>query len=148
MHKPMTIAVATSSTLILPATRPATVLDWAESTAFDYGDVVKTAAGRIYWCVAAGTTGTTAPSHTAGDAADSGATWRVLNPIRRRLIVANNGAYPIYLGFDYPAVDAAGVRLNGPGGSIDLSGENGMVHQGAVYAIAVGGASAAGVQEA
>lgn len=51
--------------------------NWAATTAYAVGDIVARQ-GRIYGCTVAGTTGSTAPTHKTGTAADGTVTWEAL----------------------------------------------------------------------
>lgn len=51
---------------------------WESSTSYSLNDVVRSE-GHEYVCTSAGTSGTTIPSHTRGEASDGGATWRYVN---------------------------------------------------------------------
>jgi hypothetical protein len=51
-------------------------LDWVAETIFATGQyIVSTTGYRHYYCKVGGTTSTTAPTHTSGDATDGGCTW-------------------------------------------------------------------------
>ena len=52
-----------------------TLAAWAASTAYTLGQVVQTAAGRIYACVVAGTSAAAAPSGSTNAVVDGSATW-------------------------------------------------------------------------
>jgi hypothetical protein len=52
---------------------------WAPLTAYAFGDTVF-AGNAVYRCAAAGTSGSTAPSHTSGTAQDGTVTWAYVGP--------------------------------------------------------------------
>lgn len=139
-RKPVSVGVGTSSTLVVPPVRPKStdVTDWAATTAYSVGDIVETTSGLRYWATVAGTSSTTEPSHTDGDATDGGVTWRSLRPQRNALEMVNDSTVVIYLAEGFAAELNKGRRLNPNGGSIYWGPED-RPPQGAVYAIAASG---------
>jgi len=77
----------TSTTLKLLGTGKSTT-DWVASTAYVQGQMVKSA-GTSYFCLVAGTSGTTAISGF-GDITDNAVTWRSILPRKRRGLVLSN----------------------------------------------------------
>jgi len=138
-RKPLGIEVSNTSRMIVPPVQPDAddLKDWAAGTAVAVGAMIEVA-GRRYWCTVAGTTGSAAPTHTDGDAADGTATWRWIRPVRSRVWIVNDSSVVIYLAFVSPAVANAGIRLNAAGGAFN-SPENWACPRGGVWAI---GASA------
>lgn len=135
-RKPSNVTVTNASKLIVPATSPAAadILEWEASTAYSYGQIVEGANVALYWCVVAGDSGSAAPSHDNGDAADGTVTWRRLWPIRNALTVVNAGTAAVCLGLGVAAESQKGIRLSANGGSMEWEGKR--TPQGAIYAIA------------
>jgi hypothetical protein len=73
--------VVVSSTVPLPHDETG-VLDWAATTAYVVNNIVRTAAGLLYICTVAGTSGATHPTGTGTGIVDGTVTWnyRALNP--------------------------------------------------------------------
>ena len=69
----VTADAANDTRIIAPAT--ASVAAWAATTAYTLGQLV-IASGRLYVATAAGTSGSVAPVHTAGQAADGTVVWK------------------------------------------------------------------------
>jgi hypothetical protein len=153
MYKPMNVTVDASATLLLPAATPKASdvqdFDLEEAMTLAVGDIVKTSAGRLYWCVAAGDTDyENEPYHDDGDATNGTATLRAHHARREYLALVNHGAEAVSLGLGETAVDGKGIRLNGLGGSIEFKAVDGRVPQGKVTAIcASGGSTTVGVQD-
>jgi len=146
--KPVAINVTDASTLVIPATAPATVVTWSGALAVSVGDVVRVSGGWLYWCVSAGNThAATEPSHESGDATDGSATMRRLYQDRNQLVLVNDSAVVMYLGIGAAAEANKGIRLNANGGSMNFL-EYGKVPECAIYAIgASAGPSVLGIQE-
>lgn len=145
MFKPVNVTVGTDATLLLPAATPkaADVSDWVAETALAVGTLVKTSAGRIFWCVTAGDTGTTEPTHADGDATNGTAVLRAHRACRQYLAVVNHGAVAVFLGIGETAELDKGIRLNANGGSYEPE----RVPQGKIQAIAASGTAVVGIQE-
>jgi hypothetical protein len=156
MYAPVSSWVSNSSRLIVPPVTPmpTNVFAFAGTTAYAYGDYITNSSGWHYWCVVAGTSGGTGPTHQGGDAANGTATFRWMNKMRNQLILVNDSANVVYLGFGWPAstnvgrAGGNGIRLNANGGTYNSALEQGNCPQGAVYGISATAASNnVGVQE-
>jgi hypothetical protein len=79
-YKPLKVGdIGGISVLVVPPVnpKPADIGDWVTLTGYDRGDIIENAAGVLYWCTVAGTTGAAEPTHTDGDAADGTVTCPV-----------------------------------------------------------------------
>jgi len=98
----MTITVNSSGTKTYPNgtfSRPVypIVGTWSASLSAGAGDYYKTSTGKVYKCVASGTTSSTQPSFTVGEATDGTVTWLYIDSQQR--YVGNAGfAIPFYNG--------------------------------------------------
>lgn len=83
--------VTTTATKILGAPSVKAGQDWAASTAYVQGEMVKSGS-TYYFALVAGTTGSTAPTG-AGDVTDGTVTWRYcMSGKRQGLFLANTGS--------------------------------------------------------
>jgi hypothetical protein len=136
-QKPRGFDVGTVSTVIVPALRPPSSDPFKASTAYSIGDYVKvvpdTATGQhdYYWCIAAGTSGASAPTWTKTNDVTSGtATFAHVGNSRHGVYIQNwSTNSTVYLGFDWPAVYEKGGGLSTSGGSfsMDLNGYEGEI---------------------
>jgi hypothetical protein len=98
----MTITVNSSGLQTYPNatfTRPVypIVGTWSASLSVSNGDYYKSSTGKVYKCVASGTTSSTEPSFTVGEATDGTVTWLYIDSQQR--YVGNAGfAIPFYNG--------------------------------------------------
>lgn len=67
------------------------------------------------------------------------------NSGRQYLVLVNDGANPVYLGFGATAVANKGIRLNASGGTLEINQDN--LFTGAINGIATGGTSVVTVFE-
>lgn len=82
-------------------TKQPNISAWAATTAYTYGQVV-TVSSRIYMCVVAGTSGSTAPTHTSGTVTDGSVSWLYWGAngvvaIQREAILSGNTANTLRL---------------------------------------------------
>jgi len=142
MRQPQSNWVSTSSRMILPSTQITNYTGWAASTAYTYGNVVTNGQGSAYWCVGAGTSGTSVPTSVSADVTDNTVTWRLHNRTRNQLIIVNDSFATIYLAFGYNAstntgrAGGKGIRLNANGGTFNAVNSLGYCPQGQVNGIA------------
>lgn len=98
----LTIKIDNSLALSLPTNfnRPVfPVIAWASTTAYSKAQWVTNSTGKVYFCIVAGTSSSSEPTHTAGYATDGTAVWGYIE------------AAQIYLGnaaFAFPSSNGAG----------------------------------------
>lgn len=130
--------VGTNSVMIVPRKPLAqNSTDWVQSTAYSQGDTVKSGL-NYYFATTAGTTGTTAPTHTTDTAVDGTVTWLHIDAFKRSLLVItmDTAGGVSYLGFDGDAEVGEGTKLVGAGHMLIFSPTDDF--QGAVWAISDG----------
>lgn len=149
MYEPLKATVTNESRMIVPPVVPRSVdiRPWEPGAMLEYGEIRRSSAGSLYWCVVGGHCGVVEPSHVYGDAASDMATLRYLKPKRKYLALVNDGAAVIYIGGAPGAEVNKGTRLNPSGGSVTYAGD--QCPQGAVYALAaIAGTYGVSIQEA
>ena len=149
MFKPVSVTVGADVTLLLPAVSPKAtdVVDFEAEMALTVGALVKTTAGLIYWCTAAGNAGSIEPDHVDGDAVSGSATLRKHHARREYLALVNHGAVAVTLGLGDPAEVSKGIVLNPAGGSVEFRRGEGPVPQGKITGISGNDTSVVGIQE-
>ena len=126
---PLSRTLQTNSVCIVPLCGSVSWIPWTNTIPVAAGDLIKSAAGRTYMAVVAGTS-TNEPSHAIGDATTLDALrWYAVPQGRQGVVIRSQSAAPVYISLGVPAVNGAGERL--------LSNEVFRVenYQGAIYAI-------------
>jgi hypothetical protein len=138
-YMPLQLNVGNVSQMILPPLaselRNTEVDIWTPTTAYAFGDIIR-ADTNYYWCISAGNSGATGPSHTDGDAIEGTVIWRYVRWHRDALTLVNvAGAGVISLSRGAPAVLHYGITLFAYGAHNE-GYEGGLFpYQGAWYAI-------------
>lgn len=131
---PASQTVGTNSVMVVPR-KPLSYTDWTASTAYAQGACVKSGF-YYYFAVVAGTTSTTAPTHTSGEATDGTVTWRQVSQNRRQGVVVSiktaSGKADLSLA-NTPAIADGGIRLSGEAHSLVFSVDDNF--QGEIHAI-------------
>lgn len=116
---PLAVSVGNTSQLVLAGTTEyylglkGTIVAWEAGVVTLYGAIVRNAAGLLYVCVGAGTTGSTEPVHTTGTVSDGAATWRRIHGGRQTLTLKNTAsAGSISISRGVAAVAGSGIVLN------------------------------------
>jgi hypothetical protein len=137
--KPLQISVGNASQMILPPMASeldnTTVDAWEATTAYTYGDIIR-AGTNYYWCVSAGNSGESMPTHTDGDAADATVTWRKIRWHRDVVTLVNvAGAGTISIARGVEAVLNHGITLFTNGAHNEGYASDLAPYAGAWYAI-------------
>ncbi|MCH8247091.1 MAG: hypothetical protein IH951_11865 [Bacteroidetes bacterium] len=142
---PASASVTTNAIILVPARPIQSSRDWATTTAFAQGTVVKSTNNLFYFAAIGGTSSGTAPGHAPGDAVDGTITWRWVSERgkRRGLIIVNDSAVNVYIHTGGGAVTNKGIRLNAEGGTFFSGAE----FQGAVSAVAISGTNNVTISE-
>lgn len=144
-YKPLSISVNASSIMIVPPTgqfigdssNSVTVKAFAASTAYNYGDIIRTTTNGYFWVIVAGTTTTTEPTHTDGDAANGTATLRAVRWSRNILTITNTSSVTVYISRGTAAEAGKGIMLTQNG--VMNEGYSGpLPYDGPWYAIGAG----------
>ena len=145
-YGPLNSTVITTSQVIVPEVKRVTNL-WIISTAFTRGDYVRSS-NKTYFALNSGTSTNDpllAPNANDGDDTnDAAITWRYVRQRRDHIIIVNDSAGTIFLGFQ-GAETNKGIRLSANGGTYIATFPD--APQGEISAITLSGTNNVTIQE-